>query len=136
MAENPALEWNTVRNAETHPLDARVPVTAVLSSANIRTIYAPFMVSAEHQCVVATAALEVNAVTDVDFLFDLGQLSYFWRWIELLADASRDLQGSSADAVPVEVLPEVAAPAPFGTDIFLTCGRINVYVIHWLKLIL
>ena len=127
MAENPALEWNTLRNAETHPLDARVPVTPVLSSANIRTVYAASIVSAEHQCVVAAAALEVNALTDVDLLIDVGQLRCFRRWMQLLADAARHLGqgGSSADALPAQPL-----PAPFATDVFVTCGRINTYVIH------
>ena len=125
MAENPALEWNMVRNAETHPLDARVPVTPILSSANIRTVYAPFMVSAEQQCVVAAAALEVNAITDVDLLFDVGQLDHFRRWMQLLTDAAQDLKG---DPLPSEAPSQATVPVPFGTDVFVTCGRINTYV--------
>ena len=126
MAENPALEWNARGDepSSSHlQMMARVGLTPVVTRCSIRSIYAPPVVSQEHQCVVIGEAIELSAfsLSELHLLIDVGQLSYYERWINILESTASKLSTSSNASVAHSSTP---------SHTFVTCNRINTIVYH------
>lgn len=132
MAENPALEWNARQldqepGASTQqPGPERVSLTPILTPCSLRMIFAPPIVSLEHDCVVAGQAFELStsSAEELHLLVDIDQLDRYSRWAEALCNTVSGTYNRAEDGQPV--------PAPETT---LATGQTcpsHSYVPNWI----